>query len=175
MLLMNEEDIKAVLNGHKTQFRVVVEVRTDIEKKEWLDSLVSEYSKYDIDEVVQVSEKLTNVRSETSFELKHNIFLKITNVRVEKLQNISDMDIRREDVKSTYKKQAHDSIGTWNKKSWRSLKDNFKVRWNKGAPKGYKFEDNPYVFVYDFIRVGKKNDTEEIDYCEKIINNGGIK
>jgi hypothetical protein len=27
--------------------------------------------------------------------------------------------------------------------------------WNSTAPKGYKWEDNPYVFVYEFERVKK--------------------
>jgi len=76
------------------------------------------------------------------------IFLKITNVRVEKLQDISQENAKAEGV-SPMKVFTHPDRG---KKSLDLVdyKDNFKVIWNSTAPKGYKWEDNPYVFVYEF-------------------------
>lgn len=76
------------------------------------------------------------------------IFLKITNVRVERLQDITFQDICSEGCELIYKRD------------FKSLEDKwFSIRlwwvdiWNKTAPKGYKWEDNPYVFVYEFERV----------------------
>jgi len=64
------------------------------------------------------------------------IFLRVTNVRVERLQDITYEDILREGYKYTDKEyNAFD----W----WINL-------WNKTAPKEYKWKDNPYVFVYEF-------------------------
>lgn len=59
-------------------------------------------------------------------------FLKVVNVRVERLQQIGWDGIRAEGVVS--------------ETQWIRL-------WNKTAPKGYKWEDNPYVFVYEFEKV----------------------
>jgi hypothetical protein len=72
------------------------------------------------------------------------IFLKITNVRVERLQDITLDDIIAEGWnKSTgFYNSDLDSALDW----WETL-------WDKTAPKGYKWEDNPYVFVYEFERV----------------------
>ena len=63
------------------------------------------------------------------------IFLKITDVRVERLQDISIEDIRKEGCNSSYLERIE--------------------LWNKTAPKGYKWGDNPYVFVYEFKRVNE--------------------
>jgi len=74
------------------------------------------------------------------------IFLKITDVRVEKLQDISIDDICRDAglIKNDYKRLFAYPNHIGNK--WIKL-------WNKTAQKGYKWEDNPDVFVYDFERV----------------------
>ena len=72
------------------------------------------------------------------------IFLKITDVRIEKLQDITLDDIKKEgfDSKDYTYDMALDLALCW----WVDI-------WNKTAPKGYKWEDNPYVFVYEFERV----------------------
>lgn len=84
------------------------------------------------------------------------IFLRITNVRVERLQDISYEECIKEGVfeyetvlespKFQYKyseKSMHYS----------TPKLAFMALWNSTAPKGYKWEDNPYVFVYEFDKV----------------------
>ena len=83
------------------------------------------------------------------------IFIKITDVRVEKIQDISDSDMLKEGIKSSYTKSKHDDIQSWNKKATISLRYNFINLWNKTAPNGYKWDDNPFVFVYDFEVVSK--------------------
>jgi len=74
------------------------------------------------------------------------IFLKITDVRVEKLQDISIDDICRDAglIKNDYKRLFAYPNHIGNK--WIKL-------WNKTAQKGYKWEDNPYVFVYEFEKI----------------------
>lgn len=74
------------------------------------------------------------------------IFLKVTNVRVERLQDIKYSDIEKEvGVDADNYKQYT---------SWSDLMAcDFKDTWNSNAKDGYKWEDNPYVFVYEFEKV----------------------
>lgn len=67
-------------------------------------------------------------------------FFRVTNMRVEQLQDISDEDVIAE------------GINTKANAAW-IRRDYFKILWNKTAPKSYKWEDNPYVFVYEFEKV----------------------
>ena len=93
------------------------------------------------------------------------IFLKITDVRVERLQDISDEDCLKEGIYET-----DDNDCTGNYKVYTTVKPNikngiilndtycsayeaFEQLWNSTSPKGYKWEDNPYVFVYTFERI----------------------
>ena len=71
------------------------------------------------------------------------IFLKITDVRVEMLFDLTYDDMQEEG----YSEAAMNSISGLN---W------YIDLWNKTAPKGYKWDDNPYVFVYEFERVKEK-------------------
>ena len=77
------------------------------------------------------------------------IFLKITDVRVERLQDISDEERLKEGINPfiTWEHKPHE------KKQSNMIGGEFTLLWNKTAPKGYKWEDNPYVFVYEFERV----------------------
>ena len=82
------------------------------------------------------------------------IFLKVTNIRVERLQDIEHEDILQEgfpldyEIKNSTKIYYDDSDFDIDRtyEWWISL-------WNSTAPKGYKWEDNPYVFVYEFEMV----------------------
>lgn len=68
------------------------------------------------------------------------IFLRITNVRVERLQDITSWD----KLKEGYKKHEN---GMWKADE---VYEWFNCLWNKTAKQGYRWEDNPYVFVYEF-------------------------
>lgn len=63
------------------------------------------------------------------------IFLKVTNARVERLQDITFDDIEKYGIKFNLKING---------------KNKFKILWNSTAKDGYKYLDNPYVFVYEF-------------------------
>lgn len=79
------------------------------------------------------------------------IFLKITNVRVESLQDILFEDILLEGCNIELKDMV--MYDDSKKKTSYSAYKWYRGLWNKTAPKGYKWEDNPYVFVYEFERV----------------------
>ncbi|MCT7614697.1 hypothetical protein [Aliarcobacter butzleri] len=66
------------------------------------------------------------------------IFLKVTNVRVERLQDISHGNIFDEGYE-----YGTDYVSV----EW------FKNLWNSTSNNGYKWEDNPFVFVYEFEKV----------------------
>ena len=72
------------------------------------------------------------------------IFLKVTNVRVERLQDISVRDIEKE---TGWRREIY-SYSNKNKAFFKDYRD----FWNSTAKDGYKWEDNPYVFVYEFER-----------------------
>lgn len=58
------------------------------------------------------------------------LFLKVTNVRIERLQDMN----------------MHEETGSLNIINHKKYYDN----WNSTAKDGYKWEDNPYVFVYEY-------------------------
>lgn len=194
-ILMNTEMTRAILDGRKVQTRRLLKVRTDIDSKAWLDSLVAEYAKYKVGDVIWVREpaKVISFRDDGNYggswvearatvqyladeceiswdefpeepkswlwECKGipngcskslaRIFLKITNVRVEKLQDIGSGNLY------DYEKEGIVIRGL--NRTSRMIKEEYINIWNKTAPKGYKWEDNPYALVYDFEVISKEN------------------
>ena len=73
------------------------------------------------------------------------IFLKVTNVGVERLQDISVRDIEKV---TGWKREIY-SYSNKNKAFFKDYRD----FWNSTAKDGYKWEDNPYVFVYELERI----------------------
>ena len=89
------------------------------------------------------------------------IFLKVTNVRVERLQNISDEDCLKDGIENVTNYnpiELHRKFDTFrfNGCCYNSAKYAFKNIWNSTAKDGYRWEDNPYVFVYEFERIEKQ-------------------
>jgi len=74
------------------------------------------------------------------------IFLKVTKVKVERLQDISLSNIEHEGLEVTLDMVMADNTNALILNNWINL-------WNLTAKDGYKWEDNPYVFVYEFERV----------------------
>jgi len=88
------------------------------------------------------------------------IFLISTGTKIERLQDIIFEDILSEGYDNNYfikylkrtnrqSIKAKDFVGIneINAFEW------FKNLWNKTAPKGYKWEDNPFVYVYNFKKI----------------------
>lgn len=70
------------------------------------------------------------------------IFLRVTDVRVERVQDITEQDAEREGVKS------YDPMF--------SSKEEFAVLWDSlNAKRGYGWDKNPWVWVYTFERIEK--------------------
>ena len=78
-------------------------------------------------------------------KLNARIFLKVTNVRVERLQDISVRDIEKV---TGWKREIY-SYSNKNKAFFKDYRD----FWNSTTKDGCKWEDNPYVFVYEFERI----------------------
>ena len=77
------------------------------------------------------------------------IFLKVTNVRVERLQDISVRDIEKE---TGWRREIY-SYSNKNKAFFKDYRD----FWNSTAKDGYKYLDNPYIFVYTFEVINKRD------------------
>ncbi|MEA5016139.1 MAG: hypothetical protein VB099_16430 [Candidatus Limiplasma sp.] len=69
------------------------------------------------------------------------LFLRVTDVRVERVQDISDCDCMAEGIR----------CGIWD-----DLRDEFRALWDSlNAKRGYGWDTNPWVWVYTFERADK--------------------
>lgn len=116
----------------------------------WLEQLQSNiddekiFYKADMEEAIKEGVSFRDVIWKPSIHMPKKyarIFLEVTNVRVERLQDITFDDIEKYGIKFNLKING---------------KNKFKILWNSTAKDGYKWEDNPYVFVYDFERIEKQ-------------------
>ncbi len=82
-------------------------------------------------------------------------FVKITGVRVERLQSIlgSEADCIAEGIEI----DTDEALGRKWYRNYQEIsqfttcaRTSFMTLWNSTSPKGYKWEDNPWVFVYEF-------------------------
>lgn len=78
------------------------------------------------------------------------IFLKVTNVRAERLLDITLADMICEGINHLQEYSTGKVV-----KPPIQIKREFINLWNSTAKDGYKWEDNPYVFVYEFERIIK--------------------
>ncbi|TET99322.1 MAG: hypothetical protein E3J23_05185 [Candidatus Stahlbacteria bacterium] len=86
------------------------------------------------------------------------IFLKVTDVRVERLQDIHEYDCIDEGINTDTERfeiMSNQQIEGYPNNLIKNSPEItlFKELWNSTSKDGYKWEDNPYVFVYEFERI----------------------
>lgn len=82
------------------------------------------------------------------------LFLRVTDVRVERVQEITLSDIEREGLycDPPYTRD-HFAYAPGMRKHWRMLWDSI------NAKRGYSWDTNPWVWVYEFEQVGEPDET----------------
>lgn len=174
---------EAVLEGRKTQTRRIVSIHKHIQiliEDEPLSDknklyICEKFSKYKIGEEVAIAQRYSEcfraVCLENSKGWNNKMFvmaelmphrIKITNIRVERLQDISEEDCLKEGVYYHTEPPRHheyDRYSPWSpsvkpykfesEKYFCSAKYAFKHLIEKVSGKG-TWDSNPYVFVYDF-------------------------
>lgn len=82
------------------------------------------------------------------------IFLKITNVRVERLQDISEADAIAEGITLKHISEGRVYYAIFKDKEYTTAKEAFRYLWDSLNKKsGYAWDSNPWVWVYEFERV----------------------
>lgn len=138
----------------------------------WLEQLHSDignkkvFYKADMEDAIKEGVSFENVAWKPSIHMPKKyarIFLKVTNVRVERVQDITRKDVLKEGIKKglldMYKHYEilgngfSDKDYDLNGKFVNGAICSFRTLWNSTSKDGYKFEDNPFVFVYEFERV----------------------
>ena len=191
--IFNTQEVQAILDGRKTQFREVIEDISIVKMIKCETSAPDDFSKYKTEDTVFVKETFCelyendkkiiafknddrfdyidySVKWKPSVHLKQEdarILFEITNVRVEKLQDISDEDCIKSGIYKTLDKSGcfssyvftvikpiviDDFIYT---DYYCSKFEAYEELWSSKAKEDYKWEDNPYVFVYEFERVDR--------------------
>ena len=156
-ILFNTEMVRAILDGKKTQTRRPVKEYVEYEPEDilYVRETFANISKAFPNNIY--SSNIYYRASATERDLKWfkaegwnwkpsihmpkeaaRIFLKVTNVRVERLQDIASIEAGKEG----FGNRAH-----------------FIEKWNEiYSDKGYEWESNPYVWVIEFERCEKLNE-----------------
>jgi hypothetical protein len=187
-ILFSTPMVQAILEGRKTQTRREIKDPRVLDFLDALGNITPEnHSKYKIGDILYVREtwqkRLTGRIAykadftETDLSVSRlilnrwkpsihmpkayaRIFLKVTNVKVERLQDISDDDCSKEGIKENSNRyemmlsQMDMSYPNSMVKgtAWHTM---FSELWDSVSENGYKWNNNPYVFVYEFERADK--------------------
>jgi len=159
-ILFNTEMVRAILDGRKTQMRRAIELPKDFNVEGFgtatddeLSVIEARFDDYDTDETIFIKPKYKkgDILFCDTFTLgsEHaRIFLRVTDVRVERLQDISIEDILAEGfdkgrlTENYGDKELIDKCLEW----WIKL-------WDSTTKDGFKWGDNPCVFVYEFEKM----------------------
>lgn len=168
---------QAVLDGRKTMTRRIIKYDGKIYNKAWKyhdyypsfkDALLK-YSLYKTVEVVAIAQSYKSAYEKGTLILEHNMFdgvfnkmfvkaelmphhIRITNIRVERLQDISDEDCLRERIEGFYGNETNKCKlynHPYGLDPQLTPRTAFARFINKAYGKG-TWERNPYVFVYEF-------------------------
>ena len=173
-ILFSTPMVQAILDGRKTQTRRVIKI--DDAPENWRKSLAG--SRYKPSDILWVRETWADVfgkyeyradysESENTYRVKRygttiakwrpaifmpraaaRIFLRVTDVRVERLQDITEDDATAEGLR----------IGIGGAPCF-SCRDAFAELWDKlNAKRGYGWDTNPWVWVIEFERCEKPDD-----------------
>lgn len=180
---------KAVIEGRKTQTRRLIskeffsltwDVRGDTlvyenEMGDFIDIRNSKYARYKVGEIVAVAQNYVDAGFDDPFfaqnekGFRNKMFvradlmpyqIRITDVRIEKLQDINDEDCLKEGVELNTRQFEYDGTKYYCVRGlghWRAIgcdnfdtpREAFSVLINK-VSKVDVWSENPYVFVYDF-------------------------
>lgn len=158
---------QAVLNSRKTMTRRIVPNNTPLGN--WSET--EKFARYQIGEVVAIAQSFEKLYDAASPEsIKHYLpalegwnnkmyvkaefmphHIRITNIRVERLQDISNEDCLREGISQAFN-NVYSFIIEGKKRHvmlYETPKDAFSILIDKVSGKG-TWERNPYVFVYEF-------------------------
>jgi hypothetical protein len=81
------------------------------------------------------------------------LFLEVKDVRVERLQDISEKDARAEGIKGKYMGYSRDLLSDGIIHEYDNV-EQFMDLWDAlNARRGYPWESNPWVYVYEFMRL----------------------
>jgi len=84
------------------------------------------------------------------------LFLRVTNVRVERLHDITENDARNEGVKDPYDYQEPSYYDQPHVRGMEINKSAFAGLWDSlNAKRGYGWESNPWVWVIEFEKINK--------------------
>jgi hypothetical protein len=131
---------------------LVYKYRNDITNTEYEIKLPDRFYKKDNDVPDWVSWFGKTIIPSGSIKEMARIFLKVTNVRVERLQDITLADMIYEGINHMQEYSTGKVV-----KPFTQIKREFIKLWNSTAKDGYKYEDNPPIFVYEFERIENKD------------------
>lgn len=163
-ILFNTEMVKAILEERKTQTRRTVKEeiphtmkllqkgRDEENKTHYLvigaggGILKTIYPKYQVGDTLYVREAW-----------QKEIFLKVTDVRIERLQDISEDDAKAEGSNPEFEMNLEDFMNKkTNFKQASTYYLGFKHLWKSLKQKeGFTWDDNPFVWVYQFKQTEK--------------------
>lgn len=153
-------------------------------KQEWgrksIEAYINNYARYKVGEVIAIAQSYESVYNEKGLETmdmlvswlknhkgwQNKLFvaagymihhIRITDIKIERLQDISDEDCLKEGIYRLDSANgnggiAYSFVGASDKKHiglYNTPRDAFEVLIDKVSGKGV-FQSNPYVFVYDF-------------------------
>ncbi len=153
-------------------------------KQEWgrksIEAYINNYARYKVGEVIAIAQSYESVYNETGLETmdmlvsglknhkgwQNKLFvaagymihhIRITDIKIERLQDISDEDCLKEGIYRLDSANgnggiAYSFVGASDKKHiglYNTPRDAFEVLIDKVSGKGV-FQSNPYVFVYEF-------------------------